>query len=303
MTTSLIVFACLSIALITVGILLFVPIKKPQQLVHDPEDFEHTTTVGEFEIFYQDAGQGTPIVFLHGLGASTFVWRYQFSELSKSHRVIIPDIPGFGRSSKIPEAEYDLPSQVDRLASFLDQMKLKKFVLVGSSMGGLLSLALASRLKEQVSHLVLLAPATDRKVMPAGISKLTWASHLVWPVVGESLVRRVMKRVNANPDMITEETVEEASKHFESKEAIMTFVKATKTMRHRSIRSLPESVNTPTLVLYGQKDSVIPRWVVDSLAKRLPKGKLAIHTEGGHHLQEDEHEWTNTQIHEFIQSN
>jgi len=302
MTLVMIIFSVLTIALVAVGILLLAPIKKTAALLKDPEDFEHVMAIDNFEIFYQDAGRGDPIIFLHGLGASSFVWRYQLNELSEDRRVIVPDLPGFGRSSKLTSENYDLDSQIERLSQFVERLSLDRFALAGSSMGGLLALALANRLQNKVSKLILMAPATDSRVVPPGVSKLGWTSHLVWPVVNERLVARIMKSVNANPRMVTEDTIREASRHFNSKDSIVTFLKATKTLRHRSIRELPAAVFTPTLVLYGQKDKVIPRKVIDSLVKRLPDGKLAVHTEAGHHIQEDEHEWTNQKIREFLGS-
>ncbi|MEO0337409.1 MAG: alpha/beta hydrolase, partial [Pseudomonadota bacterium] len=237
------------------------------RVLRDPEEFEHIITIDDFEIFYQDVGTGPALLFLHGIGASTFTWRHQLSEFSKTHRLVIPDLPGFGRSSKLTNKKYDLESQRDRMLEFIDKLKLQEVVVVGSSMGGLIAISIAQARPRMVKKLVLLAPATEPSLVPKGLYQASWTVHLIQPAITKRTIEMIMRSVNANPEAINEKTIAKYYEPYQDKRAMQTFVKATQTIRFKKTKALLKSVETPTLILYGAKDKRVPRWVIDRLTK------------------------------------
>jgi non-heme chloroperoxidase len=96
-----------------------------------------TDTAGnDIKLFYQDLGQGDPVVLIHGWPLSSVMWDYQLAELPKHNlRVIAYDRRGFGKSSK-PWDGYDYDTLADDLKSVLDTLDLQNVTLVGMSMGG-----------------------------------------------------------------------------------------------------------------------------------------------------------------------
>ncbi|NOU18050.1 MAG: alpha/beta hydrolase [Bacteroidales bacterium] len=113
---------------------------------------------------YFDTGSGTKnIVFLHGLGSSSIV---DFSGLLtdnrfSKYRLILIDLLGFGISDKPSNYSYDLYQQADIVSNLLDELKIEKYSLVGHSMGGVISIALAQKDSKRIEDLILMEPNLD----------------------------------------------------------------------------------------------------------------------------------------------
>jgi 4,5:9,10-diseco-3-hydroxy-5,9,17-trioxoandrosta-1(10),2-diene-4-oate hydrolase len=113
-------------------------------------------------IHYHEAGSGDPVVFLHGSGPgasgySNFKGNYPvFAE--HGWRVIVPDLPGYGLSSKPEDAEYVLDFFVDALHRFLQAIGITRCTLVGNSLGGAIAIKYALDFPQEVAGLILMAP-------------------------------------------------------------------------------------------------------------------------------------------------
>lgn len=115
--------------------------------------------VNEQEMVYLEGGAGETLVLLHGFGADRDAWPQMVAHLKGHYRVIAPDLPGFGDSSRVPSASHTLDAQLARLATFLQTLGIEKCHLAGNSMGGYLAAHYAARHPEQIQSLWLLAPA------------------------------------------------------------------------------------------------------------------------------------------------
>lgn len=117
------------------------------------------TRVDEHDIVYADGGKGEPLLMLHGFGATLDNWALVAKFLTPHFRVVAPDLPGFGDSSRLPHKRYTLDDQLGRIEDFARSVGLSRFHLAGNSMGGYLAAHYAARHPEQVQSLWLLAPA------------------------------------------------------------------------------------------------------------------------------------------------
>lgn len=113
-----------------------------------------TARVGDFDMYYEEAGHGPPLVLLHGLGASLEDWEYQVPEFAKKFRVITPDFRGFGRSTR-GKTKPSIPLFSRDVCTLLDQLGIQQFDLVGYSMGGATALQLALDQSQRVRRLVI----------------------------------------------------------------------------------------------------------------------------------------------------
>jgi len=100
---------------------------------------EKSVQVGDHQIAYLEGGKGDTVVLLHGFADTKDSWVRFARPLAKNYRVIIPDLPGFGTSSKVQTASYDTQSQIERLRVFFAKLGVKKFHFAGNSLGGLLA--------------------------------------------------------------------------------------------------------------------------------------------------------------------
>ena len=116
---------------------------------------------------YLDGGRGEVILFVHGFGADKYRFGPLMPGLSRTRRVVAPDLPGFGESTRSTTLAYDIPSQVARLARFADALGLERFHLVGLSMGGYVSAYYAAEYPQRVLSLALIDAAGVRSPIPS----------------------------------------------------------------------------------------------------------------------------------------
>src|SRR5260370_1480594 len=90
----------------------------------------HVVQVGDHRIAYSEGGKGETILLLHGFGASGDSWNQLARTLTKKYRVIAPDLPGWGASTRLETASYAYPSQLQRLDNLMQELKLHRFHLL-----------------------------------------------------------------------------------------------------------------------------------------------------------------------------
>ncbi|AOJ06171.1 alpha/beta hydrolase [Burkholderia sp. ABCPW 14] len=125
--------------------------------------------VGADRLHYVEYGEGPPIVFVHGLCGQLRNFAYlDLQRLAKSHRVILVDRPGSGRSTRGPRSTANVYAQARTIAMFIATLGLDKPVVVGHSLGGAISLALGLNHPQSVSRIALIAPLTHTETEPPG---------------------------------------------------------------------------------------------------------------------------------------
>ncbi len=143
------------------------------------------------EMAYVDAGQGEPVVFLHGNPTSSYLWRNILPAIEKTHRVIAPDLIGMGDSSK-PDIVYTYPDHVDHLHGLLDALDLQNVTLVVHDWGSALGLDWAAKNEDRVKAIAFMeailppgAPMPSYEAMgPFGELFKAWRT----PKVGEKMI-------------------------------------------------------------------------------------------------------------------
>jgi abhydrolase domain-containing protein 6 len=114
--------------------------------------------IGDHRVVYSEGGKGEVVVLVHGFGSSRDSWNRFAGRLTKQYRVIAPDMPGWGESSRIETESYGYPKQVQRLREFITALGLGRVHLIGHSMGGFISSAYAAQYPDDVITLGLIAP-------------------------------------------------------------------------------------------------------------------------------------------------
>lgn len=128
---------------------------------------------GDFELFYQDAGDGPAVAFCHGFSGNHLSWWRQVARFHDDYRCVVPDQRSFGRSEDVDDA--GLAALADDLVALLDHLGIDEAALVGHSMGGWPVGSVATRHPDRVAALVLaaspgglIAPDRHRELMAAG---------------------------------------------------------------------------------------------------------------------------------------
>ncbi|MEI5679791.1 MULTISPECIES: alpha/beta fold hydrolase [unclassified Mesorhizobium] len=146
-------------------------------------------------IHYVDQGEGRPIVFVHGLGAQLLQFRHPLFDRLDGFRLIALDRPGSGYSSRVAGASGRLPEQAQVLRHFIEKLGLEKPLIVGHSLGGAITLALALDHPDTISGIALMSPLTHRaESVPAEFQGLYIKSPLQrWLLANTVAVPMAMK--------------------------------------------------------------------------------------------------------------
>jgi pimeloyl-ACP methyl ester carboxylesterase len=116
---------------------------------------KHSVQVGDTRWVYYEGGDGPTIVLLHGFDSSKEVWLATAKILSPHFHLIIPDLPGWGESTRVAGASYNIDAQATRFDGFVQALGQQRFVLVGHSMGGAIAGVYAAEHPEHVAELAL----------------------------------------------------------------------------------------------------------------------------------------------------
>lgn len=265
-----------------------VPIATLEQLL--PES--RFVTVGETSLHYVQAGAGTDLVLLHGIGASVYIWRFVFPILQMRHRVTAFDFAGFGKSAKTTKEGFGLDAQAESIAAALTALGIEKAMLVGSSMGGAIALWMAKRWPERFTHVVGLGPATDSSRVPVFTKHFAFSAPLFRKTVSRRSIRTILNYVVTNRALITEDVVDRYIEPFLDRgESLRAFVAATSVLSDRRLPRRLAGLRSKCLVIWGENDYLVRRSSILKLRKVLPEATYVYHPTGGHHIMEDEPVW------------
>ncbi len=262
----------------------------------------HTVEIENTKVNYVREGTGPDLLLIHGMGASMFCWRLVFRPLTRFFRVTAVDLPGFGSSQKNIHLDYGLDGQTRRLKTFLDALDIDTVYIVGSSMGGTLALWLARLYPERVRGLVAISPAAHRKIIVFDLIRFEPLARVLGKAfLTPYMVERMARRAVSRADLVDRSAIEQYYRPYHKDEhAITTLWKAQATIRDSRLPEGLAELQTPTLILHGQKDKVIRERFIKEIAAIIPDSVLKLHSMGGHHLMEDEPDFVLSNIFSFF---
>ncbi len=255
-------------------------------------------------LFYFEKGskKEATILMIHGLGDEADTWRHIFLPLSYVYHLIAIDLPGFGRSDK-PKRDYTPKFMLSSIFEFLEQLEIENPILMGNSLGAVLSQGLALEHPKRIRGLILVDGAL-LQVKPM----FTWRYKLMQiPLLGEFLYNRLRNDPDAAFDSLKDvyHDLEELPKA--DREFLYTRVNKrvwSDGQRHAYFSTLRNLTNwakaiqaelpgrladleTPTLIIRGEHDDLFPIENAQGVAKVMPNATL-ITLENAKHLPHQE---------------
>lgn len=226
-------------------------------------------------IRYYLGGSGPAVVLVHGLGGAASNWAELAPVLAQTHCVLVPDLPGHGGSSPLPAAP-TLDVFADRVVLLAERLGLRRMVVAGHSLGGIVALRVALRRPADVAGVVLagsagFSPSGRRAEHSLIISSLARPGRLVAPhratVARSSFLRRLTLGWGAaDPDGLSARAVE----GFLAGPALHTDTgSAARAMIADDLQARFADVRCPTLVLWGARDRLTPVSDAFEYARRL----------------------------------
>ncbi|MCP1621018.1 pimeloyl-ACP methyl ester carboxylesterase [Pseudomonas sp. SLBN-26] len=241
-------------------------------------------TAGELDFAYYDGGPklGETIVMVHGFGADKDNWLRMARHFSSRYHVVVPDLPGFGESSR-PAGSYDVGTQAERLADFIQALGVGKVHLVGNSMGGHIVALYAARYPDRVRSLALFDNAgvtAPHKSELFDLLEQGRPNPLV--VTRVSDYDRLMDFVFVDPPILPAPL-----KRYLADRAIANQVHYEAVFQQLVQRYIPlepelPKIQAPTLLLWGDQDRVLDVSSLDVMKPLIPHASTVVMKDCGH---------------------
>ena len=256
-------------------------------------------TTPSIEIYYEEQGDGEPVVLIGGLTSTVETWGLQRSALAARYRVVLPDNRGSGRT-RVPDDDGSrtIPEFAEDVRVLLDGLGLERVHLVGASMGGLIVQAFALRHPERLKSLVLActtfggpqAVAADPAVAAKLLDATGDSSDSSLPVV-------------AHPDSQAKRP--EAIRFYLDSKKAQPHSAAEVAARAQAVAAFDAAdrvcdIAVPTLVITGKQDILVPAENSRMLAERIPNAELVEIDDAGHIFFCEQAEATNRALLEFL---
>lgn len=237
-------------------------------------------------IHYGDVGEGDPVVLLHGAGPGADAWgnfRSNVDDLAGRHRLLLPDLPRFGRSDK---TRTDLP-RLDFLAgaivAFLDAIGVERAHFIGNSLGGQTALKLAIDCPERVGRVVVVGSnAMSRSVMSPQPAEAVRLISAYYQDAGPSpeRMRALLEVLVYDRSRVTDELV--AERYAASVDPETVAINREGHWGRQSLDGELGRLEAPTLIVWGQDDRASPIDAALMMLRLIPDARLHVFNRCGH---------------------
>jgi len=281
--------------------------------------------VGSLRVHHMQGGRGTPVIFIHGLGSSGYMeWRRNLETVAERHRVLAPDLPGYGRTDK-PRVRYTIPYFARFIRSYMEESGLRSAALIGASLGGRVALEVALEEPKRVRKLVLVntlglgrpqvrmaqiayglvtIPRVGEAVMGLARDALTWAPRTV--------VRRFAARYSGtgadlaltmDDGYLSDLREMYALEGYRS--AYLSTVRSLVNPRaifggHHDVTRRLNELKIPVQLIWGANDPLFPLAHAERARSMIERASLAVIDGAGHTPQAERPEEFNRVLHRFL---
>jgi pimeloyl-ACP methyl ester carboxylesterase len=231
---------------------------------------EQKAFIKNLEIYYKVVGEGEKtLLILHGWGSKSANWLKTAELIAKRKiRVIIPDLPGFGKSNKPPYV-WNLDEYCSFLKEFTDYLKLDKFCLLGHSFGGALAIKFSLKFSQRINKLFLVSAAcirrkTLKKKVLFIISKVFKIFSFL-PIIKKAFYKFIVRS------------------DYPSTKGFMR--KTYLNIIREDLSPLLDRVSVPTVLIWGDKDKITPLNQGELIKSKIKKSRLVVIPDGTHDIE------------------
>jgi len=272
-----------------------------------------TINIADTEIAYRDYGKGRPVLFLHGMAASSYSWKYLLEKMPrKGLRYILPDLKGFGYSEKKLDSHFSPFDQSELIAEFIRKKRLKNITVIAHSMGGAVGI-LAMFFKDieaRVRDFILIDSAGMFLRIPDFVADFAGSAEdsMILKYTRSKpdvLPRYILNELYYDPSKIKEDMIEEYSKIFSMPGAKTCMIQSLRQLliaNFEDFYARLQNLELRTKIIWGEDDSIIKLEDAFHFKNALKHAELDIIPKCGHCPQEEEPEKTASIIRNFLES-
>ncbi len=271
-----------------------------QQEAHPPPEryAMKQVTVEGITISYVEKGKGNPIVLVHGIPTSSFLWRDMIEELSAHGRVIALDLPGFGFSDPPHDGDYGISNYARLLERFLEALSIEQAMLVCHDLGGPISLTYALRHPDKYDRLIILDTFLHRDLPPWPLSmrmaKIRPIGEIFMWIGGESIFRTGLEEGVIDKSRISDGVVKRYHMPDGNPDKLNRSMLGTLRIDYMEdlefIEKNLKTIQKPTLILWGEKDTYLPISLGNRIHNDIAGSQMEKIPNCGHFIPEDQPE-------------
>jgi pimeloyl-ACP methyl ester carboxylesterase len=255
-----------------------------------------------FHVRDSGAKETPAVILLHGFGASLHTWEPLARALSADYRVIRFDLPGFGLTGVDPSGDYTDARSVQVLGALMDRLGLARASLIGNSIGGKIAWNFAALHSDRVDKLVLISPDGfaspgfeygKKPHVPAIVSLMRYALPIF-------MVRQSLAPAYGNPAALTDELVTRYRDLMLAPGVRGAMIARMEQVMLADPVPMLRQIRAPTLLLWGEKDGMIPVTNAADYLKALPDARLVTFPKLGHVPQEEAPDQVSAEVRKFL---
>lgn len=243
------------------------------------------------------------LILLHGIAVSSWAWRKNLEALAERHRVIALCHKGHGWSGRVAKG-LDIPALSAFVLGAMDRLGIERASLVGNSLGGGVSLWTSLHAPERVDRLVLVNPASHLTQLPWPLlkSQVAALAPVYRALVGPTLLRIPLATIAYRNLPVDRDYMAGFWAPFTERGSMRSLV--------ATARALPEAITAldqrltevthPTLVLWGERDGLLPAATAHRLVRKIPRSRLVLIPDAGHCPHEETPERFNRLVLDFV---
>ncbi|WP_241095068.1 alpha/beta fold hydrolase [Marinicauda algicola] len=245
---------------------------------------------------------GPALVLVHGFSHSLEAFDPWAERLDEAYRVIRFDLPGHGLSGRPQDADYSNAATVEQVGALLDEIAPERFALGGNSLGGLLAWRYAAQNPDRVAALVLVSPGgysingvTEEPVeVPPGVAFYLRSA-------AEPMVRAALSALYADPSKLTGQEVERVTAYMQREGNGEAMVARLEQFTLPDPEPVLSGIETPTLILWGEQDAMIPAEHGARFAAVMANARLVTYEDAGHVAMQELPDATAAEVEAFLE--
>jgi len=253
-------------------------------------------TVNNVRIHYERGGQGPLLVLLHGIGSNARSWQHQLQGLAAEYDVVAWDMRGYGSSSD-PEEPYTMADVAGDLAGLLDHLGFENAHIGGLSMGGVVAQEFYRYFQQRARSLILADTSAGQRALDEEERQRRLDQRLTGSVEPTGLARQrtpVLLSPEASPEVVAEAESIMSELHPEG------YRLAARAFALTDERDLLPRIEVPTLVLWGEYDTVATREDVEVLASNIKGAQFEVIPKAGHLSNQENSDAFNDAVRRFL---
>jgi len=282
-------------------------ISRNKNMAYTEDNTSKFVDAGGIKIHYHEAGSGHPLILIHGGGPGASGWsnfRYNINSLAEHYRVLIVDLPGYGKSDIVVPEDNMFGFHARAIKNMIDALGIDKTHIIGNSLGGGTALKFTLDYPDHVNRLILMGSGGGypyfTPMMTEGMKILFDTYEGEGPTIEK--LRRFINIMVYDDSFVTEELLKERLAA-----ATRPEIMANPPIKLRGKfpaedlwRERLDQLPHETLVIWGREDRVVPLDAAFMLMKQMPKAHLFVFPQCGHWVQMEKVDQFNALVLQFL---